>query len=66
MARRKGALLIRFDHAKGLASKGAALTGFYVAGTDGKFVPAVVAAIEGETIVVSSPHLAEPVDARYG
>ena len=35
-----------FDHAKGLMAKGGELTGFEVAGADGKFVPAT-AAIEG-------------------
>jgi sialate O-acetylesterase len=54
-----------FDHAKGLMAKGGELTGFEVAGADGKFVPAT-AAIEGETILVSSPLVAEPVSVRYG
>jgi sialate O-acetylesterase len=54
-----------FDHAKGLMAKGGELTGFEVAGTDGKFVPAT-AAIEGETILVSSPLVEEPVSVRYG
>jgi hypothetical protein len=60
----KGALRLWFDHAKELASKGGALTGFEVAGADGEFVPAV-AAIEGETIVIGSPQVAEPLDVRY-
>jgi sialate O-acetylesterase len=54
-----------FDHAKGLMAKGGEPTGFEVAGADGKFVPAT-AAIEGETILVSSPLVAEPVSVRYG
>jgi sialate O-acetylesterase len=54
-----------FDHAKGLTAKGGDVTGFEVAGADGKFVPAS-AKIEGETIVVSSPSIAEPVAVRYG
>jgi len=54
-----------FDHAKGLAAKGGEVTGFEVAGIDGKFV-AATAKIEGETIVVSSPSVAEPVSVRYG
>jgi sialate O-acetylesterase len=54
-----------FDHAEGLNSKGGAATGFEVAGADGKFVPAA-AAIEGETVVVSSPDVAQPVFVRYG
>jgi sialate O-acetylesterase len=59
-----------FDHAKGLKAKGGAVTGpqvtgFEVAGADGKFVPAT-ATIEGETIVASSPEVAQPMQVRYG
>jgi sialate O-acetylesterase len=54
-----------FDHAKGLTAKGGALTSFEIAGADGKFVPAT-AAIEGESILVSSPSMAEPMSVRYG
>ena len=54
-----------FDHAKGLTAKGGEVTGFEVAGVDGKFAPAT-AKIEGETIVASSPNVAEPVSVRYG
>jgi sialate O-acetylesterase len=54
-----------FDHAKGLTAKGGALTSFEIAGADGKFVPAT-AVIEGETIVVTSAEVAEPMSVRYG
>jgi sialate O-acetylesterase len=54
-----------FDHAKGLTAKGDDLTGFEVAGKDGKFSPAT-ASIEGATVVVTSPSVAEPVTVRYG
>ncbi len=55
-----------FDHhAKGLAAKGGELTGFEVAGADGKFVPAT-AKIDGNTVVAGSPDVAEPVYVRYG
>lgn len=54
-----------FDDAEGLTAKGGDVTGFEVAGTDGKFVPAS-AKIEGETIVASSPDVPEPVAVRYG
>jgi sialate O-acetylesterase len=54
-----------FDHAKGLTAKGGDVTGFEVAGPDGKFSPAT-AKIERETIVVSSPDVPEPVSVRYG
>lgn len=54
-----------FDHAKGLTVKGEEVTGFEVAGADGRFVPAT-ARIEGETIVASSPDVPEPAYVRYG
>jgi sialate O-acetylesterase len=59
------AIRIWFDHAKGLNARGGELTGFEVAGGDGKFVLAT-AKIYGETIVVTSPSIAEPVSVRYG
>ncbi len=54
-----------FEHAKGLNAKGGAPTGLEVAGADGKFVPAT-ARIDGETIVATSPAIAEPVYIRCG
>jgi sialate O-acetylesterase len=54
-----------FDHGKGLMAKNGELTGFEVAGADGKFVPAT-AKIDGVTVVASSPDVAEPVFLRYG
>ncbi len=59
------AIRVWFDHAKGLKAKGDEVTGFEVAGADGKFTPAT-AKIEGDTIVASSPGVAEPVAVRYG
>lgn len=54
-----------FDHTGGgLAAKGGELTGFQIAGADKKFVRAT-ATIDGRTIVVSSPDLANPVYVRY-
>jgi len=58
-------LRLWFDHAKGLNAKGGEVTGFEVAGADGKFYPAA-AKIEGETIVVTSASVPQPVAARYG
>ncbi len=52
-------------HAKGLAAKGGELTGFEVAGADGRFV-AATAKIDGNTVVAGSPDVAEPVYVRYG
>jgi sialate O-acetylesterase len=54
-----------FDHARGLTAKGGEVTGFEIAGVDGKFAPAT-AKIEGESIVASSPTVPEPVFIRYG
>jgi sialate O-acetylesterase len=52
-------------HAKGLMTKGGELTGFEVAGADGKFVPAK-ARIDGNTVLASSEAVAEPRFVRYG
>ena len=57
---------IFFDHAQsGLVSKGGSLTGFEIAGSDGKFVPAE-AVIDGTEVVVSSPQVETPAAVRYG
>lgn len=58
-------LRLYFEHARGLTAKGGELTGFETAGADGKYYSAV-AKIEGETIVVTSSSVANPVSARYG
>ena len=49
----------------GLVARGGALDGFAVAGSDRRFVWAD-ARIEGRTVVVSSPAVADPVAVRYG
>jgi sialate O-acetylesterase len=55
-----------FDHVDGgLVAKGGALTGFEIAGEDGKYV-AATAKISGDSIVLSSPQVAEPKSVRYG
>ena len=55
-----------FDHhAKGLVAKGGELTGWEVAGADGKFVPAT-AKIDGNTVIVTSDAVLEPRLVRYG
>jgi sialate O-acetylesterase len=41
------------------------LTGFAIAGTDKQFVWAE-AVIDGDTILVSSPYVADPKHVRYG
>ena len=58
------ALRVWFDHAAGLTAKGGPLTGFEVAGTDGKYV-AADARIDGTSVIVSSATVPEPVSVRY-
>nr|MDA3833192.1 9-O-acetylesterase [Spirochaetales bacterium] len=63
---KNGRAVIRFTHiGEGLTAKGGALKGFEIAGADGIFVPAQ-AEIDGETVVISSDSVAEPVSVRYG
>jgi sialate O-acetylesterase len=54
-----------FDHAKGLEAKGPSVTGFEVAGADGKFFPAT-AHIDGVTVIATSAEVVEPLFVRYG
>ena len=67
---RKGASVVcRFDHAVGLQALGGApggtpLGGFALAGADGRFVWAN-ARIEGETVVVESAGVTDPVEVAY-
>jgi sialate O-acetylesterase len=61
----EGGLRVWFDHAKGLMAKGGVATSFEVAGADGKFV-AATAKVEGETVVVASSLVSDPVAVRYG
>jgi sialate O-acetylesterase len=59
------AIRLHFAHVgDGLVAKGDKLQGFAVAGEDRKFVWAE-AAIEGDTVLVSSPKVAHPVAVRY-
>jgi len=59
-------IILHFDHiGGGLAAKdGGPLKGFAIAGQDQRFVWAD-ARIEGDTVVVSSDKVAEPVAVRY-
>ncbi len=57
---------IWFTHAdSGLVSKGETLSGFEVAGKDGKFVPAI-ATVDGDTVLASSSDVPAPAYVRYG
>ncbi len=54
-----------FTHAQSLQAKGGGpLTGFTIAGADGKFVPAD-AKLDGSTVVVSNAQVSNPVAVRY-
>lgn len=58
--------ILRFKNiGGGLMAKDGPLTGFAIAGKEGKFVNAE-ATIEGGTVVVRSPKVSEPVAVRYG
>ena len=63
---RDGRVTVRFQHADGglVAKGGAPLRGFEIKGTGGDWAPAR-ATIEGETVVVSSPGVTEPIAVRY-
>ena len=55
-----------FDHASGgLDAKGTTLQGFQIAGADHKFVNAE-ARIDGMSVLVSNPAVANPEYVRYG
>jgi sialate O-acetylesterase len=58
--------VLNFMHANGgLEAKGGELTGFTLAGPDGKFHPAK-AEIQGDTVIVVSEQVPNPVAVRYG
>lgn len=60
-----GKATVHFSHATGgLIARDGPLTGFVIAGEDRKFVFAD-AQIEGDTVVVSSAHVAHPIAVRY-
>ena len=59
-----GALRVWFDHAEGFTTRGQPLDGFEVAGADHQFV-AAEARLEGSSVIVSAPGVAEPVYVRY-
>ncbi|MHC5023164.1 MAG: sialate O-acetylesterase [Planctomycetota bacterium] len=60
-----GTIRIRFEHrGGGLVLRDVANNPFEVAGADGRFVPAA-AALDGDTLLLSSPAVSEPRQARY-
>ena len=62
---KEGKVIITFDYADGLHAKYGDTEGFMIAGADKQFVWAD-AMIKGNTVVVSSPKVPEPVAVRYG
>lgn len=59
------ALRVTFSHAeRGLVAKGGDLKWFTIGGADGKFVDAT-AKIDGNTVIVSSPEVPNPIHVRY-
>jgi sialate O-acetylesterase len=66
MSIEKGKAKISFINAeKGLMAKGDTISGFYIAGADKLFVPAL-AKIEGNTVTVYNKAIKEPVAVRFG
>ncbi len=58
--------VLTFKNAEhGLDVRGEELTGFTIAGKDGKFVPAT-AVVQGNQVIVSSPNVTEPAAVRFG
>ncbi|HEY3330711.1 MAG TPA: sialate O-acetylesterase [Capsulimonadaceae bacterium] len=64
MAVENGRVRITFDHANGLKSVGSGPSGFAIAGADKKFYWAL-ATIDGDSAVVWSPSVKDPVSVRY-
>jgi sialate O-acetylesterase len=66
MERQGDALCVSFDHVGGgLVAHGETLNGFAIAGADKQFVWAQ-AVIQGDTVIVRSDAVPEPVALRYG
>ena len=57
-------LVVSFTHAGGMTARGGKLTEWEVAGADGKWAPAD-AVLQGQTVVLTSASVKQPVDARY-
>jgi sialate O-acetylesterase len=60
-----GKASVHFKNAEGLVAKDGALKGFAIAGEDKNFVWGD-AAIDGDTVIVSSPKVEKPAAVRYG
>jgi sialate O-acetylesterase len=63
---KKNTAVLSFSHrGRGLTSNNGPLTGFTIAGAEGRFVPAQ-AEIKGKTVVVWSDQVPSPLNVRYG
>ena len=60
-----GALRVFFRFAEGMELRGGPGSSFYLAGEDGRYFPAETARIDGDSIVLSSSAVKEPVSVRY-
>lgn len=60
-----GALRVWFDNSQGLSAGAGRLTDFELAGDDHRFLPAE-AQLDGQTVVVKSAAVSQPVFVRYG
>ena len=61
-----GKAIVEFRHNKGLRTyDGKPLTGFYIAGNDKKYYPAI-AEIINDKVFLHSPHVTKPVAVKYG
>ncbi len=58
-------VILTFKNTSGMFFKGIDPRGFFVAGSDGKFVRSTDATIKGETITLSAPGVKKPVAVRY-
>jgi len=59
-------IVLHFDHVgEGLEARGGNLKGFSICGEDHRFYWGR-ATIEGDTVVVTNPEIAEPIAVRYG
>jgi sialate O-acetylesterase len=64
MTKKGNTIVIQFTHADGLLAKDGPLKGFAIGGADRHFVWAD-AKIDGQTVIVSSPSVADPTGVRY-
>ena len=62
---KNGALRVSFRYTEGMELRGEPGRAFFLAGADGIYHPAGTAEIQGDSIVLASPAVKEPVAVRY-